>query len=162
MIYSIFLYDYSITQTTQKNYDIWFFLYTFLALSPGEVWTLDRGVFQQIMMQTGMKKIEEKLNFLKSVPIFSKMSNDILLRLSDALEVVSTISLEKKLFLFMLKFILTFFYIFCFNLKTVSQGKKIIVCFVWKKGWFCLHLTCFCDVFVWESLIKIWSVWDVF
>ena len=58
------------------------------ALTPGEVWTLDRGVFQQIMMQTGMKKIEEKLNFLKSVPIFSKMSNDILLRLSDALEVV--------------------------------------------------------------------------
>ena len=68
-------------------------------MSPGEVWTLDRGVFQQIMMQTGMKKIEEKLNFLKSVPIFSKMSNDILLRLSDALEVVSTISLEKKLLL---------------------------------------------------------------
>ena len=92
MIYSIFLYDYSFTQTTKKNYDIWFFLYTFLALSPGEVWTLDRGVFQQIMMQTGMKKIEEKLNFLKSVPIFSKMSNDILLRLSDALEVVSNSS----------------------------------------------------------------------
>ena len=69
-----------------------FFLHTFLALSPGEVWTLDRGVFQQIMMQTGMKKIEEKLNFLKSVPIFSKMSNDILLRLSDALEVVSNTS----------------------------------------------------------------------
>ena len=59
------------------------------ALTPGEVWTLDRGVFQQIMMQTGMKKIEEKLNFLKSVPLFSKMSNDILLRLSDALEMVS-------------------------------------------------------------------------
>ena len=74
------------------------FFYTFLALSPGEVWTLDRGVFQQIMMQTGMKKIEEKLNFLKSVPIFSKMSNDILLRLSDALEVVSTISLETLFF----------------------------------------------------------------
>ena len=60
----------------------------FPALAPGEVWTLDRGVFQQIMMQTGVKKIEEKLNFLKSVPIFSKMSNDVLLRLSDALEVV--------------------------------------------------------------------------
>ena len=68
------------------------FVHIFLALSPGEVWTLDRGVFQQIMMQTGMKKIEEKLNFLKSVPIFSKMSNDILLRLSDALEVVSNTS----------------------------------------------------------------------
>ena len=62
------------------------------ALTPGEVWTLDRGVFQQIMMQTGMKKIEEKLNFLKSVPIFSKMSNDVLLRLSDALEVVRIFS----------------------------------------------------------------------
>ena len=58
-------------------------------MTPGEVWTLDRGVFQQIMMQTGMQKIEEKLHFLKSVPLFSKMSNDILLRLSDALEVVS-------------------------------------------------------------------------
>jgi len=56
------------------------------ALTPGEVWTLDREVFQQISMQTGMKKIEEKLNFLKSVPLFSKLSNDILLRLSDALE----------------------------------------------------------------------------
>ena len=72
-----------------ENITISTFFHTFLALSPGEVWTLDRGVFQQIMMQTGMKKIEEKLNFLKSVPIFSKMSNDILLRLSDALEVVS-------------------------------------------------------------------------
>ena len=72
-----------------ENITISTFFNTFLALSPGEVWTLDRGVFQQIMMQTGMKKIEEKLNFLKSVPIFSKMSNDILLRLSDALEVVS-------------------------------------------------------------------------
>ena len=58
------------------------------ALTPGEVWTLDREVFQQISMQTGMKKIEEKLNFLKSVPLFSKLSNDILLRLSDALELV--------------------------------------------------------------------------
>ena len=57
-------------------------------MSPGEVWTLDRGVFQQIMMQTGMQKIEEKLTFLKSVPLFSKMSNDVLLRLSDALEMV--------------------------------------------------------------------------
>ena len=61
----------------------------FIALTPGEVWTLDRGVFQQIMMQTGMQKIEEKLTFLKSVPLFSKMSNDILLRLSDALEMVT-------------------------------------------------------------------------
>ena len=50
---------------------------------------LDRTVFQQVMMQSGMNKIEEKLNFLKSVPLFSKMSKDILLRLSDALEMVS-------------------------------------------------------------------------
>lgn len=57
------------------------------AITPGEVWMLDRTVFQQVMMQSGVKKMEEKLHFLKSVPIFSKMSNDILLRLSDALEV---------------------------------------------------------------------------
>ena len=71
---------------------------------------------------------------------------------------------RKKLFLFMLKFILTFFYIFCFNLKTVSQGKKIIVCFVWKKkvDFACIWLVFAIFVFVWESHIKIWSVWDVF
>ena len=65
-------------------------------MSPGEVWTLDRGVFQQIMMQTGMQKIEEKLTFLKSVPLFSKMSNDVLLRLSDALEMVRKKNQKKK------------------------------------------------------------------
>ena len=67
-------------------------------MSPGEVWTLDRGVFQQIMMQTGMQKIEEKLTFLKSVPLFSKMSNDVLLRLSDALEMVRKKNYQKKKF----------------------------------------------------------------
>ena len=68
-------------------------------MSPGEVWTLDRGVFQQIMMQTGMQKIEEKLTFLKSVPLFSKMSNDVLLRLSDALEMVNKFQIFFKFFL---------------------------------------------------------------
>ena len=132
MIYSIFLYNYSFTKTRKKNCNIYFFFYTFLALSPGEVWTLDRGVFQQIMMQTGMKKIEEKLNFLKSVPIFSKMSNDILLRLSDALEVVSTISLEKNCYYY-LKIHLNFLLYFLLQLEDGKSREKNNCLFCLKK-----------------------------
>ena len=89
-------------------------------MSPGEVWTLDRGVFQQIMMQTGMQKIEEKLTFLKSVPLFSKMSNDVLLRLSDALEMVRKKNYQKKNFI---RELLSFarFYIFLARKAQFSQ-----------------------------------------
>ncbi len=58
------------------------------AVTAGEVWVLERSVFQQIMMRTGMQKLQEQVRFLRTVPLFKHMSEDQLLRLSDAFEVV--------------------------------------------------------------------------
>ncbi|XP_055901839.1 cGMP-dependent protein kinase, isozyme 1 isoform X2 [Eupeodes corollae] len=56
-------------------------------LSNARVWVLDRRVFQQIMMRTGMKRIENSVNFLKSVPLLKNLSNDVLAKIADVLEV---------------------------------------------------------------------------
>lgn len=58
-------------------------------LLDARVWVLDRRVFQQIMMRTGLQKIEENVNFLKSVPLLKDLNNDILTKIADVLEVVS-------------------------------------------------------------------------
>ena len=109
-------------------------------MTPGEVWTLDRGVFQQIMMQTGMQKIEEKLHFLKSVPLFSKMSNDILLRLSDALEVVSDPVSNAKCSIFYWTLIFNWSYLFIQNFPNLAPpyliGRKMIYIFSTAAGQF--------------------------
>eukprot|EP00095_Tigriopus_kingsejongensis_P001110 maker-scaffold622_size123092-snap-gene-0.20 protein:Tk01110 transcript:maker-scaffold622_size123092-snap-gene-0.20-mRNA-1 annotation:"cgmp-dependent protein" len=57
------------------------------AITAGEVWVLERSVFQQIMIATGMQKLQEQLKFLRTVPLLSKMTDDQLLRLSNAFEV---------------------------------------------------------------------------
>ncbi|XP_055550777.1 cGMP-dependent protein kinase, isozyme 1 [Wyeomyia smithii] len=51
------------------------------------VWVLDRRVFQQIMMRTGMQRIEENVSFLRSVPLLKNLSNDVLTKIADVLEV---------------------------------------------------------------------------
>ena len=40
------------------------------------------------MMTTGMKKLQEQLKFLRTVPLLDKMDDDQLLRLSNAFELV--------------------------------------------------------------------------
>lgn len=55
------------------------------------VWVLDRRVFQQIMMKTGMQRIEENVSFLRSVPLLKNLSNNLLARIADELEVVSLV-----------------------------------------------------------------------
>ncbi|XP_055636184.1 cGMP-dependent protein kinase, isozyme 1 isoform X2 [Toxorhynchites rutilus septentrionalis] len=57
------------------------------ALNDSRVWVLDRRVFQQIMMRTGMQRIEENVNFLRSVPLLKNLSNDVLTKIADVLEV---------------------------------------------------------------------------
>ena len=55
-------------------------------------------MFQQIMMETGMAKLQDQLKFLRTVPLLATMSEDQLLKLSDAFEVVSessTTSMEE-------------------------------------------------------------------
>lgn len=59
------------------------------AIKPNSrVWVLDRRAFQQIMMRTGLQRIEENVNFLKSVPLLKNLSEDVLCKIADVLELV--------------------------------------------------------------------------
>lgn len=55
-------------------------------LSDARVWVLDRRVFQQIMMRTGLQRIENSVNFLKSVPLLRNLSDELLAKIADVLE----------------------------------------------------------------------------
>lgn len=55
------------------------------------MWVLDRKVFQQIMMRTGKQRLQDNINFLKSVPLLQNLSSDVLAKIADVLEVVSII-----------------------------------------------------------------------
>lgn len=70
------------------------FIYLFIkyistaAITDSKVWKLDRKVFQQIMKRTGLQRLHDNLNFLKSVPLLSNLCDDVLSKLADVLEVV--------------------------------------------------------------------------
>lgn len=55
-------------------------------LTDSKVWVLDRRVFQQIMMRTGMQRIEENITFLRSVPLLKHLGVDSLAKIADVLE----------------------------------------------------------------------------
>ncbi|XP_064457527.1 cGMP-dependent protein kinase, isozyme 1-like isoform X2 [Ornithodoros turicata] len=57
------------------------------AVTTAKVWVLDRRVFQAIMMKTGLQRQEENIQFLRSVPLLQTLSNEILAKMSDVLEV---------------------------------------------------------------------------
>jgi cGMP-dependent protein kinase len=66
------------------------FSFSRLAIKPNSrVWVLDRRAFQQIMMRTGLQRIEENVEFLTSVPLLKKLSTDVLCKIADVLELVS-------------------------------------------------------------------------
>ncbi|XP_017774930.1 PREDICTED: cGMP-dependent protein kinase, isozyme 1-like [Nicrophorus vespilloides] len=50
-------------------------------------WVLDRKVFQQIMMRTGLQRLQDNINFLRSVPLLQNLSNNVLAKIADVLEV---------------------------------------------------------------------------
>ncbi|KAL9707715.1 hypothetical protein quinque_011233 [Culex quinquefasciatus] len=56
-------------------------------LCDSRVWVLDRRVFQRIMMRTGLQRIEENVNFLRSVPCSRTSVMTYLPRLRSVLEV---------------------------------------------------------------------------
>ncbi|XP_023326889.1 cGMP-dependent protein kinase, isozyme 1 [Eurytemora carolleeae] len=56
------------------------------AVTDGKLWTLERSVFQTIMMSTGLKKTEKQVNFLKIVPLLSTLPSTLLSKVSDVLE----------------------------------------------------------------------------
>ncbi|XP_055708893.1 cGMP-dependent protein kinase, isozyme 1 isoform X2 [Phlebotomus papatasi] len=56
-------------------------------LKDSSVWVLERRLFQQIMMRTGLQRIEENVKFLKCVPLLKNLSHDVLCKIADVLEV---------------------------------------------------------------------------
>lgn len=58
------------------------------AKNNSRVWVLDRRVYQHIMMRTGIQRMEENVSFLKSVSPLRNLSNDVLTKIADVLEVV--------------------------------------------------------------------------
>ncbi|XP_076067395.1 cGMP-dependent protein kinase for isoform X2 [Oratosquilla oratoria] len=51
-----------------------------------KLWAIDRKCFQTIMMRTGLIRQAEYTNFLKSVPTFSSMPEETLIKIADVLE----------------------------------------------------------------------------
>ncbi|KAM6951800.1 cGMP-dependent protein kinase 1-like [Aplochiton taeniatus] len=51
-----------------------------------KLWAIDRQCFQTIMMRTGLIKHAEYMEFLKSVPTFQGLSEEILSKLADVME----------------------------------------------------------------------------
>ncbi|KAK4306436.1 hypothetical protein Pmani_021732, partial [Petrolisthes manimaculis] len=64
------------------------------AVTNAKVWVLDRRVFQQVMMRSGLKRMEDNINFLSSVPLFHNLKQDHLTKIADGLEVVSVVLLR--------------------------------------------------------------------
>lgn len=59
---------------------------TVKTLTNVKLWAIDRQCFQTIMMRTGLIKHQEYMEFLKSVPTFHDLQEDILSKLADVLE----------------------------------------------------------------------------
>ncbi|XP_055503223.1 cGMP-dependent protein kinase 1 [Leucoraja erinacea] len=59
---------------------------TVKTLTTVKLWAIDRPCFQTIMMRTGLIKHAEYMEFLKSVPTFQTISEEILSKLADVLE----------------------------------------------------------------------------
>ncbi|KAM8743044.1 cGMP-dependent protein kinase 1-like isoform 1-T1 [Acanthopagrus schlegelii] len=59
---------------------------TVTALTDIKLWAIDRQGFQTIMMRTGLIKLSQYTDFLRSVPSFQSLPEDILSKLADVLE----------------------------------------------------------------------------
>lgn len=63
------------------------------AVTGAKVWVLDRRVFQQVMMRSGLKRMEDNISFLSSVPLFHNLNKDHLTKVADGMDVVSRLVL---------------------------------------------------------------------
>lgn len=77
--------------------------YRFLiAIMDCKLWAIDRHVFQNIMMKTGIIRQREYKEFLKSVPIFRKLADETIMKIVDVLEEVNSLrSLTNKSLVFL-------------------------------------------------------------
>ncbi|PSN38186.1 cGMP-dependent protein kinase [Blattella germanica] len=60
---------------------------TIQVVTNARVWVLNRQVFQHIMMRTRLQDIEDKVKFLRSVPLLRDLNTEILAKMSDLLQV---------------------------------------------------------------------------
>jgi len=58
-------------------------------VTSAKVWVLKRLAFQLIMMRTRLQDIEDKVKFLRTHPLLKDLSKEILVKMSDLLQVVS-------------------------------------------------------------------------
>ncbi|RDD47293.1 cGMP-dependent protein kinase 1 [Trichoplax sp. H2] len=56
------------------------------AITDTKLWLLDRASFQSIMMRIGIDKHHQHMTFLKGVPIFESLPEDIISKLANVLE----------------------------------------------------------------------------
>ncbi|XP_063067282.1 cGMP-dependent protein kinase 1-like [Engraulis encrasicolus] len=59
---------------------------TVTALTDIKLWAIDRQGFQTIMMRTGLIKHSQYMEFLRSVPSFKTLTEDVLSKVADVLE----------------------------------------------------------------------------
>jgi len=59
---------------------------TIKAATDCKLWAVERACFQTIMMRTGLVKQTEYTAFLKSVPTFSNLSEETMIKIADVLE----------------------------------------------------------------------------
>ena len=57
---------------------------------------LERGVFQHIMMASGLQRLKDRIEFLRTVPLLAdhKISDDQMLKLSDAFDLVGGVDCD--------------------------------------------------------------------
>jgi len=60
----------------------------FLAVQDVKVWTLERVAYQQIMKTSAMRRFDERVGFLKSVPLMKDLNEEILSKIADVLKEV--------------------------------------------------------------------------
>ncbi|XP_072538534.1 cGMP-dependent protein kinase 1 isoform X2 [Salminus brasiliensis] len=59
---------------------------TVTALTSSKLWVMERQMFQRIMQRSSLLGITQNLDVLRSVPVFCALPEDILIKVSDALE----------------------------------------------------------------------------
>ncbi|KAK6625141.1 hypothetical protein RUM43_005432 [Polyplax serrata] len=62
---------------------------TILANTDCKFWVLDRKVFLHIMKKSGMQMTENRVKFLKSVPLLSSLNTEVLIKMTDLLKLRS-------------------------------------------------------------------------
>lgn len=94
------------------------FVYFVAVVVESKVWVLDRKVFQQIMVKTGLQRLQDNIKFLRSVPLLQNLSNELLAKIADVLEVVS-------LFFFLMSLVILCYFRNFIQLVLISYVREL-------------------------------------